>query len=285
MASSKGATKKLVAKVVAAANFHVDFLNLCKSEEVIEEEIKAKLKEIGAFVKESSMDKVAFRILNVDDKTASSWLGDTPETKREMEIFLARNKRPLYNVKYVAGMHGMIAHVLAGHLGKDEAAGPKPNVPEPTIVDFGGGDGSLAIALAEAGCTDVNYVDYNPNALKFAQWRLEKKGLMKNVGFYRTLDKLHGMLGDNSVQFFCAIDTLGHMPAAVAVATMKRIRDMLTDDGEFICYFRPHPYNADNAPWRQMEYSWFDKEDELIASAGFKVKWDVHWVCKSWMKA
>lgn len=70
------------------------------------------------------------------------------------------------------------------------------------VVDFGGGIGTLSIALAQQGC-EVTYVDLESPQRRFAEWRFRRLGLPVKV-----VSSLHEV---DAVDHLDAVDVMEHI--------------------------------------------------------------------------
>jgi 2-polyprenyl-3-methyl-5-hydroxy-6-metoxy-1,4-benzoquinol methylase len=122
-----------------------------------------------------------------------------------------------------------------------------------TVLDYGSGIGSDAVALASAGF-DVTLADVSGPLLAFARWRCQNRGLD-----VRTIDLKKDPLPRQQYDAVLCFDVLEHVPNPVA--TLRRIRRSMRSNG---LLFVHAPFGADEE--RPMHI----------------VKKDVAW---SWMRA
>lgn len=75
------------------------------------------------------------------------------------------------------------------------------------ILDFGGGDGDMAIRLAERGL-NVTYCDVPGNTMKYARWRFRKRGLKVGIIISDSADIIHLKRRYSAI---LALDVLEHL--------------------------------------------------------------------------
>lgn len=96
------------------------------------------------------------------------------------------------------------------------------------VLDFGGGIGSTALALAELPGVEVTYLDLPGKTMDYAQWRFNEAG--------RTIEVLDGTqpdpLGDRTFDLIVSFDVLEHVPEPEQTA--RYLYDHLNDDGVFV---------------------------------------------------
>jgi len=91
------------------------------------------------------------------------------------------------------------------------------------VADFGGGIGSLALALAWMGCK-VAYVDLVSPQREFAEWRFKRHDLPITV--HESLIELHDL------DAIVSTDTIEHLHPAVLPTIARQMWDALKIKGE-----------------------------------------------------
>jgi SAM-dependent methyltransferase len=104
-----------------------------------------------------------------------------------------------------------------------------------TVLDYGSGIGSDAIALASAGF-DVTLADVSGPLLAFARWRCQNRGLE-----VRTIDLKREPLATRQYDAVLCFDVLEHVPNPVA--TLRRIRRSMRPNG---LLFMHAPFGVDH---------------------------------------
>lgn len=96
-----------------------------------------------------------------------------------------------------------------------------------TCLEYGGGIGSLALALSRAG-VETTLADISQPSLEFARWRAQRRNLA-----LRTIDLSKDELGDETFDLVTAIDVLEHVadPIATLEELTRRVRV-----GGYLCF-------------------------------------------------
>jgi 2-polyprenyl-3-methyl-5-hydroxy-6-metoxy-1,4-benzoquinol methylase len=113
--------------------------------------------EVYCLLKEDQMNPVWERL-------AQEWRDRNPQTPAEAERYY----------KQLGKDHVLDLAQLNTQLWYWDWVAPALRV-QGSVVDFGGGIGSLALALARRGC-DVTYIDLRSAQREFAEWRFKKYG-------------------------------------------------------------------------------------------------------------
>jgi len=91
------------------------------------------------------------------------------------------------------------------------------------VADFGGGIGSLAMALSSIGCRTA-YIDLPSPQRSFAEWRFKQHGLP--IGVHESLSEL------KDLDAIVSTDTVEHLHPDTLPAVIRQMWDVLKPDGQ-----------------------------------------------------
>jgi 2-polyprenyl-3-methyl-5-hydroxy-6-metoxy-1,4-benzoquinol methylase len=147
----------------------------------------------------------------------------------------------------------------AEHNGERTALALDPSLPRgSTILDFGGGSGNLALALAARGHR-VHYVERSALQKDFVRFRIEKNGLGDRV---QVIDQWK-QLQPAAYDAVCAIDVFEHIERLPEV--LAPLLDAIKPGG-LLAENSPFVRNVENPMHHEGEAAF----DELMAAAGFR---------------
>jgi len=169
---------------------------------------------------------------------AREWNEKKPETPEEVENFYRATKNYIYDLAQFNLSPGYWWRIY-----------PVRQLAGKRVVDFGGGIGTLSLALAEAN-REVTYVELPSEHRRFAEFRFKRHRANIQVA-----DSLDGLTNQDAI---VAIDTLEHIYPSRIEATARKMCEALRDGGVILevsdfGYSDEHPMHYDTrSQWEKI---------------------------------
>jgi SAM-dependent methyltransferase len=177
------------------------------------------LAELALYMHCTDLDEIRARCTGAVARLKREWeAGVRPEDPRSIERFYDESQTVLYELMWWHGLaddSSPLAYVTALQFARQGGCR--------RYLDFGSGVGSGAILFARHGF-DVTLADISSSLLRFAAWRLERRGLAAYC-----VDLKSGALPPAAFDFVTAMDVFEHL--VDPVATVDQLWQALVPGG------------------------------------------------------
>lgn len=220
------------------------------------------LAELGEYTQSRDPGEIRSRCAEAVATLKREWEARVaPGDRQSIERFYDENQTVLFELMWwhsLADDASPLAHVTALHFARQRGCR--------RCLDFGAGVGSGGILLARHGL-DVTLADISSSVLRFARWRLERRGLVANY-----VDLKTGSLPSQAFDFVTAMDVFEHLvdPAAA----MDRLSESLTPGGYLYARIAAEP--DPDRPQHIIQD--FGPTFERLQALGFAQVWQDEWL-------
>ncbi len=217
--------------------------------------------ELRAYFSGASRAQLESRCREATLRLKDAWHEAKPSDTRSITRFYDQSEDYIFDLMWwhtLRDDNGPLAYVLALEFARRHACRRH--------LDFGSGVGSGSILFVRHGF-DTTLADISSTMLRFARWRLERRGIAATF-----IDLKSGGLPDGAFDLITAMDVFEHL--AEPVATVDRLAAALAPGGYLFGRFAAKP---DEARPQHIVFD-FRPTFERLAALGFVEAWRDEWL-------